>query len=88
MNKAADSTTKSPREADPFAMATLALDLLNTAWRIAVPVVLFAVIGLLLDRTWHAAPWLTLAGTGIGFVFAVLLVKKQIEAVNRREEKK
>lgn len=88
MNKAADSTTKSSREADPFALGTLALDLLNTAWRIAVPVLLFAVAGLLLDRKLDSAPWLTLLGTVVGFGFAYLLVKKQIEIVNRREEKK
>lgn len=88
MNKAADSTTKSPREVDPFALGTLALDLMNTAWRIAVPVLLCAVGGLLLDRKLDVAPWLTLLGTAIGFGFAFLLIKKQIDSINRREVKK
>lgn len=87
MNKAADSTTKSPREPNNTMFAgTIAADMLDTAWRIAVPVILFAVGGLLLDKKIGSAPWLTMLGVVIGFVFAGLLVKKQIDAINRREE--
>lgn len=86
MNKAADSTTKSPREPNNTMFAgTIATDMLDTAWRIAVPVILCAVGGLILDKKIGTAPWFTLLGTIIGFVFAGLLVKKQIDAINRRE---
>lgn len=84
---AAPTTTKSPRGNSTSALGTLGKDLLDTAWRIAVPVILLAVIGIILDKNLETAPWLTLAFTAVGFVFAGLLVKKQIAAVEKREGK-
>lgn len=85
MNKAADSTTKNSHQSSPFVVGTLAFDFLDTAWRMAVPAVLFAVGGLLLDKNIDTAPWFTLLGVFVGFGFSALLVKKQIEAINRKE---
>jgi F0F1-type ATP synthase assembly protein I len=85
MNKAADSTTKTSQDS-PFVVGTLAFDILGTAWRMTVPVVLLAVGGLLLDKQLNTAPWMTLLGVVIGFGFSALLVKKQIEAINRLEQ--
>lgn len=87
MNKAADSTTKTSQNS-PFVAGTLAFDFLDTAWRMTVPVVLFAVGGLLLDKRLDTAPWITLIGVVIGFGFSALLVKKQIDAINRKERSK
>jgi len=87
MNKAADSTTKTSQDS-PFVAGTLAFDILDTAWRMTVPVVLLAVGGLLLDKRIDSAPWLTLLGVVIGFGFSALLVKKQIDAINRLEQNK
>lgn len=87
MNKAADSTTKSSNGSSSFLPGTFVLDFLDTAWRMTVPVVLFAVGGLLLDKQVGTAPWLTLLGTVVGFSFSALLVKKQIDTVNRKEHK-
>lgn len=85
---AAQSTTKSSRGIDRTqTLSTLGKDLLDTAWRIAVPVILAAIIGIFLDKTLGTAPWLTLALTVVGFVFAGLLVKKQLAAVEQRESK-
>lgn len=86
MNKAADSTTKTS-QTSPFVAGTLAFDFLDTAWRMTVPVVLFAVGGLLLDKQIDTAPWMTMLGVAIGFGFSALLVKKQIDAINRKEER-
>lgn len=58
-------------------------ELLDTTWRMLVPVLFFAGFGILLDVTLHSGPWLTLLGTCIGFFFAVQLVKKQIDRSNR-----
>lgn len=85
MNKAADSTTKTSQDS-PFVASTLASDILGTAWRMTVPVVLLAVGGLLLDKQIDSAPWFTLLGAVIGFGFSALLVKKQIDAINRLEQ--
>jgi F0F1-type ATP synthase assembly protein I len=85
---AAHPTTKSPSGTDrTTALSTIGKDLIDTAWRIAVPVILFAVIGIILDKNLHTAPWLTLTLTVAGFVFAGVLVKKQLAAVEKREEK-
>ena len=85
---AAHTTTKSPSGSNTAeTLSTLGKDLISTAWRIAVPVVLLAVIGIILDKSFSTAPWLTLALTAVGFVFAGLLVKKQLAAVEKRESK-
>lgn len=85
---AAHTTTKSPSGDSPVILNTLGKDLLDTAWRIAAPVVLAAVIGIILDKTLGTAPWLTLAFTAAGFVMAGLLVKKQLAALEQWEDKK
>lgn len=55
--------------------------LLDTTWRITIPVVLLAGIGIYADRSFGTKPWLTLVGVAIGFVFAGMLVKRQIANV-------
>lgn len=89
MNKAADHpTTKSDSGRDQFSVSTLALDFLDTTWRIAIPVVLFAGAGIFLDQKLKIAPWSTLTGAIVGFVIAGLLLKQQLQAVQRKESKK
>jgi F0F1-type ATP synthase assembly protein I len=56
-------------------LATLA----DTTWRIVVPTIALALIGLKLDLVWHTAPWLTLLGTATGFVIAAFLVRRQLK---------
>lgn len=84
---AADPTTKSPSGNKATALSTIGKDLVDTAWRIAVPVILLAIIGIILDKNIGTAPWLTLAFTAAGFFVAGLLVKKQLKAVEEREAK-
>lgn len=86
---AAQTTTNSPRgtSSSASALGTIGKDLLDTAWRIAVPVILFAIIGLILDKNLETAPWLTLTLTAAGFFVAGFLVKKQLAAVEKREDK-
>lgn len=76
---AAQSTTKSASGNDHFSLGTLALDFLDTTWRIAVPVVIFAVLGIVADKQFGTKPWLTLLGMIVGFGFAGLLLKKQLQ---------
>ena len=56
-------------------------ELADTTWRIAVPVVLFAGLGIFLDRSLESKPWLTLIGTILGFICAGVLVKRQIDRI-------
>lgn len=84
---AASTTTKSPSgKEDHFSLGTLAIDLLDTAWRIAVPVVIFAGGGIFADLKLHTKPWTTLIGTGIGLVVAGLLVKQQLAGVSPEDK--
>ena len=53
-------------------------ELADTTWRMTLPVVLFAGLGIAGDKAWSLKPWLTLAGMAVGFVFAGLLVKRQL----------
>ena len=87
MNKAAEHTTTHAAGAkDNFSTAVLVGDFLGTAWRMAVPVILFAALGIFLDLKLGSKPWITLAGTAIGLVFAALLVKQQMATVLQKEE--
>jgi F0F1-type ATP synthase assembly protein I len=86
---AASTTTSTDGGKAPFTAGIIALTFLDTTWRIAVPVILFAVLGIIADRQFGTKPWLTLAvGVPIGFVLAVLLVKRQLEAVEKAEDAK
>lgn len=85
---AAHPTTKSPsgNSDDHFSLGSLATDFLDTAWRIAVPVIIFAGLGIFADIQLGSKPWLTLAGTVVGFIFAGLLIKRQLGAVAGEDE--
>ncbi|HEX8762907.1 MAG TPA: AtpZ/AtpI family protein [Candidatus Saccharimonadales bacterium] len=83
---AAHPTTKSTSGNDRFSLGSLALDFLDTTWRIAVPVVIFAVLGIVADKRFGSMPWLTLLGMVIGFIFAGMLLKKQLEAANKQDK--
>lgn len=86
MKKAADHPTTSNAHGNAdFGITTIALDFLDTTWRIAVPVVLFAGIGIFIDKQAGTKPWLTLLGLVIGLGFAGLLLKKQLAAVAARD---
>lgn len=81
---AAVTTTKPTSGNDSLTLGRLTLDFLNTAWRIAAPVALLAVLGIFADRAFDSAPWLTMLGMVLGFGAAGLLVKKQLAAVKNR----
>jgi hypothetical protein len=81
--KAANPTTPSHAGDKPFTIATLGLDLLDTTWRIVVPVIIFSALGIFADIQLDTRPWMTLAGIVIGFVFAGLLIKKLLSTIQR-----
>ena len=53
-------------------------ELLDTTWRMTVPVIMFAGVGIAIDIALGSKPWVTMLGTVVGFYFAILLVKRQI----------
>jgi hypothetical protein len=89
MTKAAAKTTHSPSAPASFGLGGVALTFLDTTWRIATPVIVCTVLGIIADRSLGTKPWLTLAvAVPMGFVLAVLLVKRQLAAVEAFEERK
>lgn len=84
--KAAAKTTHAPSGNAHSTLGTLGLDLLDTTWRIIVPVLLFAGTGIFADRKADSAPWFTLLGVVLGFVVAGLLIKKQLARVEREDK--
>lgn len=84
---AALPTTKSVSGNDHFSLSTLAIDLMDTTWRIAVPVLVFAGAGIFIDRKVGSSPWITLAGMVIGFIAAGALLKQQLNEVEQEEKK-
>lgn len=86
-HEAAGKTTQSVSGKNDFTLGRLALDFADTAWRIAIPVVLLALVGIFADKSLDTAPWLTLLGTLLGFGLAAILIKNQIASVQQRESK-
>lgn len=85
--KAAHKTTSSGLQNNQFQLNTVALDLLNTTWRIAVPVLIFAGIGIYLDLHTSVRPLFTLGGMIFGFAIAGVLLKKELKSVERGNKK-
>jgi|GEM_PF-2483432 len=80
----AKPTAKSPSRPDtapPAGLQQLRIgaELADTTWRITVPVVLFAGLGIVIDRTTGSRPWMTLLGMAVGFFVAAYLIKKQLQ---------
>jgi len=84
--KAAAKTTRTPRVAPTFGAGAIAATFLDTTWRIATPVVLFTLLGIAADLQLSTKPWLTLPSVVIGFYFAYVLVKRQLEAVQNTDQ--
>jgi len=87
MNQAADKTTRSPSGKTQSPLGAFGMDFLDTAWRIAVPVIIFTVAVIIADRTFGTAPFITFPAVVAGFVASGLLVKRQLQALEAREEK-
>ena len=83
---AAHTTTKETSGSSHFSLGTLASDFLDTTWRIAVPVVFFAGVGIFIDIKLESKPWCTLLGTALGFAAAGYLLKAQLNAVERKDK--
>jgi F0F1-type ATP synthase assembly protein I len=66
------------RNTNPTRELRIGREMLDTTWRISVPVVLFACLGIVVDRSTGSRPWMTLLGMVIGLTCAVYLIKKQL----------
>jgi F0F1-type ATP synthase assembly protein I len=87
MNKAADKPTTNASSGKTLSPGAIGLQFLDTTWRIAVPVVIMTLIGIFVDLQLGTKPWLTLVAVVIGFALAGVLLKRQLDAVNKEEDK-
>jgi len=87
MKQAAAKTTRSVSGEPLLGVGSIAVSFLDTTWRIATPVLLFTAAGIAADRTFGTKPWCTFVCVPIGFALAVLLVKRQLAAITREEDK-
>lgn len=51
----------------------------DTTWRMFVPVIGLAALGIWGDRTLQTKPWLTIVAIIVGIIIAGLLVRKQLQ---------
>lgn len=79
--KAAAPTTRYLSASSTFTFGRLAVDFLDTLWRIALPLVLLAGVGIVADIGLSSAPWLTLAGMVAGVACSGFLIRKRVLAL-------
>jgi hypothetical protein len=84
----AASDSRGPKAEIGSAGQMLWLTLADTTWRVAVPTVLFAGLGIILDKKIDTMPLCTLIGMTLGLIAAGVLVWSQLKAVTKTEEKK
>lgn len=73
-----DSGSRSKPDIVPPPQVWVIREIADTTWRMTVPVVIFTFIGIFCDIKFHTKPWLTFLGVVIGFYFAIVLIKQQI----------
>jgi NhaP-type Na+/H+ or K+/H+ antiporter len=62
------------------ALDRLPVHLLETTWRVAVPILLFSIGGYKLDQRYGTKPWLSIAGLFLALTFATLLIYRYLKA--------
>lgn len=75
---------ESPTPPEKSTVILLLSDIGDTTWRMFVPTVGLALIGVYLDGQWNTAPWMMLIGASLGAVIAGILIKKQLQRVNTK----
>lgn len=78
-----NSAASSSDVSKPDSGKAIWLSLIDTTWRMFVPIMLFAGLGWLLDTKLDTEPVMYVVGAFVGLFFAVILVRRQIVNVNR-----
>ena len=79
------STPPSPPDTKVDNAALLLIgDIGDTTWRMFVPTVGLTIVGLYLDTLIATKPWMMILGIIIGAAVAWLLVKRQLDRINKR----
>jgi F0F1-type ATP synthase assembly protein I len=80
---AARKTTTSDKNvnSDNLSGWTIAIQLMDTSWRVAVPILAFSYIGIQLDKHLHTRPLYSILGLFLALALATFLVYKQIKTL-------
>ena len=87
MKSSPDSTDDVPEPPDESTVILLLKDTGDTTWRMFVPSIGMTLVGVWLDTVFTTKPWLMIIGIIVGFAFAILLVKKQMDTINKRRDR-
>lgn len=79
---------KAAHSLDDHAAVVILSTLADTTWRIFVPVIIFAALGIWADVQRETMPWFTLSGVAIGFAIAIWLIRQQLRQVAADEAQK
>jgi predicted secreted protein len=85
MKKSAAGSSVAPKTTSDRGVAStppklrVGREIVDTTWRMTVPVVIFTFIGIFTDLRLDTTPWVTFLGVIVGFYFAVILIKQQIK---------
>lgn len=69
------------REQPTPARRQLLLTAMDTTWRMVLPSLILVVAGLVADRRWSTAPWLTLLGVALGLACSAYLISVQLRGI-------
>lgn len=72
------ASLKELRKADAE-WARLPYHMAEITWRVALPILLFCIIGIRLDKAWGTQPGLSITGLLLSLVFATLLIYRYIK---------
>lgn len=81
MSTSSDKSGDSPTPPNSHEASTVILLLGiagDTTWRMFVPVIGLAALGVWGDRSFDTKPWLTIAGLVAGTIIAALLIRQQL----------
>jgi hypothetical protein len=53
----------------------------DTTWRMFIPIIGFAVLGLFFDKQLHTTPWIMIVAMAFGVWLAYVLVRRQMKKV-------
>lgn len=75
------STTTGKKSDSPADMSgiTIALQFLDTTWRVVLPIAIFTYIGIRMDARYNTRPLYSLIGLFSSLILAIYLVYKQIK---------
>ena len=87
MKSSPDSTDNVPAPPEQSTVILMLKDTGDTTWRMFVPSIGMTLLGVWLDTVFTTKPWLIIIGIIVGFAFAILLVKKQMDTIKKRRDR-